>query len=55
MLPFQAVPDPPVEVLSPDKMDEKLQEKEEQRVKEARRKELLASMSKEDKELLGLK
>ena len=38
-----------------DKMDEKLQEKEEQRVKEARRKELLASMSKEDKELLGLK
>lgn len=38
-----------------DKMDEKLQEKEERRVKEARRKELLASMSKEDKELLGLK
>ena len=36
------------------KMNEKLQEKEEQRVKEARRKELLASMSKEDKELLGL-
>jgi hypothetical protein len=38
-----------------DKMDEKLQEKEAQRVKEARRKELLDSMSKEDKELLGLK
>ena len=38
-----------------DKMDEKLQEKESQRVKEARRKELLASMSEEDKELLGLK
>lgn len=37
-----------------DKMDEKLQEKESQRVKEARRKDLLASMSKEDKELLGL-
>jgi hypothetical protein len=37
-----------------DKMDEKLQEKEAQRVKEARRKELLDSMSKEDKELLGL-
>ena len=37
------------------KMDEKLQEKEAARVKEARRKELLASMSKEDKELLGLK
>jgi hypothetical protein len=37
-----------------DKMNKKLQEKESQRVKEARRKELLASMSKEDKELLGL-
>ena len=37
-----------------DKIEEKLQEKESQRVKEARRKELLASMSKEDKELLGL-
>ena len=38
-----------------DKMNERLQEKESQRVKEARRKELLDSMSKEDKELLGLK
>jgi hypothetical protein len=38
-----------------ERMKSKLQEKKEQRVKEARRKELLASMSKEDKELLGLK
>jgi hypothetical protein len=38
-----------------DQMDGKLQEKKEQQVKEARRKELLASMSDEDKELLGLK
>ena len=36
-------------------MDGKLQEKKEQQVKEARRKELLSSMSDEDKELLGLK
>jgi hypothetical protein len=42
-------------ILFKNQLDRKLQEKKEQQVKEARRKELLATMSDEDKELLGLK
>ena len=38
-----------------NEMNWKLQKEEKQRVKEERRKEFLASMSDEDKELLGLK
>jgi hypothetical protein len=38
-----------------NQLDGKLQKEKEQQLKEARRKELLASMSDEDKELLGLK